>query len=137
MTATKKRLLYVEDDPGSCKVMRLLVSRIADAVHLDIFEDSTDFLVRVESMEAPPDVFLLDIHVTPHDGFKVLEMLRNHEAYAQKIVVALTASVMNEEINKLKEAGFDGVLAKPLNFHTFPDTLDRILAGEKIWLVKR
>jgi CheY-like chemotaxis protein len=53
------------------------------------------------------------------------------------MVMALTASVMNEEINKLREAGFDGVLGKPLSFHTFPDTLRRILAGERIWTVPR
>ena len=117
--------------------MQLLVSRIEDAVHLDIFEDSANFLANVEQMEPEPDVFLLDIHVPPHDGFQVLEMLRNHRRYAGKIVVALTASVMNEEINKLKEAGFDGVIAKPLNFQTFTETLDRIMSGEKIWTVKR
>lgn len=27
-------------------------------------------------------------------------------------------SFVNEEINKLREAGFDGVLGKPLSFHT-------------------
>jgi CheY-like chemotaxis protein len=133
----EKKLLYIEDDPGSRKVMRFLVSRLEGAVQLDIFEDSQDFLERLEALAPPPDAFFLDIHVSPHDGFKMLEMLRAHERYAQKIVIALTASVMNEEINKLKEAGFDGVLAKPLSFHTFPDTLDRILAGEKIWIVKR
>ena len=134
---TQKRLVYIEDDPGSRKVMRFLVSRIEASIQLDIFEDSQDFLARVEALDPEPDAFFLDIHVSPHNGFNLLEMLRSDERYAQKTVIALTASVMNEEINKLKEAGFDGVLAKPLNFHTFPDTLDRILAGEKIWIVKR
>jgi CheY-like chemotaxis protein len=53
------------------------------------------------------------------------------------MIVALTASVMNSEIHKLKEAGFDGVLAKPLNFHTFPEMLTRILNREQIWTVHR
>lgn len=132
-----KKLLYVEDDPGSRKVMRLLAGRLADTVQLDIFEDSQEFLSRVALLDPEPDAFFLDIHVSPHDGFAMLEMLRNDARYAEKTVIALTASVMNEEINQLKAAGFDGVLAKPLSFHSFPDTLDRILAGEKIWIVKR
>lgn len=134
---SSRGLLYVEDDPGSRKVIQMLLSRIDEPLRLVILEDSSDFLERVESTPFVPDAFFLDIHVLPHDGFKMLEMLRNHSRYAKKIVIALTASVMNEEINKLKEAGFDGVLAKPLNFYTFPETLDRILAGEKIWNVKR
>ncbi len=132
-----KTLLYVEDDPGSCKVIRMLMDRVEEPIELIIYEDSTDFLERVQSLPSAPDAFFLDIHVLPHDGFEMLEMLRSHPQYAQKTVIALTASVMNEEINRLKQAGFDGVLAKPLNFYTFPETLSRILAGEKIWNVKR
>jgi CheY-like chemotaxis protein len=135
--ANSKLLLYVEDDPGSRKVMRLLVSGLADLVQLVIFEDSVDFLEKVNTLEQEPDIFLLDIHVTPHNGFRILEMLRTHERYTHKMVIALTASVMNEEINRLKEVGFDGVLGKPLNFHTFPETIKRILAGEHIWTIHR
>ncbi|MBC7811708.1 MAG: response regulator [Burkholderiales bacterium] len=133
----KRNLIYVEDDPGSRKVMSLLVSRLDEAVQLTIFENSTDFLERVEALDSEPDIFLLDIHVMPHDGFRMLEMLRGHARFADVMVIALTASVMNEEINRLKEAGFDGVLAKPLNFHTFPDTFERILSSERVWTVHR
>jgi len=133
----KRNWIYVEDDPGSRKVMSLLVSRLDEAVQLTIFENSTDFLERVEALDSLPDIFLLDIHVMPHDGFRMLEMLRGHSRFADVMVIALTASVMNEEINRLKEAGFDGVLAKPLNFHTFPDTFERILSSERVWTVHR
>ena len=133
----QKNLLYVEDDPGSRKVMYGLLERLTVPVHLTIFEDSTDFVARVEALDPQPDVFLLDIHVSPLDGFQMLELLRQHPQYADKMVVALTASVMNEEINRLKEAGYDGVLAKPLSFNQFPDRLERILAGERFWSVTR
>jgi CheY-like chemotaxis protein len=132
-----RMLLYVEDDPGSRKVMSVLVSHLVQPVELVIFEDSTDFLKRVHAIPQEIDLFLLDIHVTPNDGFDMLRLLRNDPRLALKMVIALTASVMNEEINRLKEAGFDGVLSKPLSFSTFPDTINRILAGERIWTVYR
>lgn len=132
-----KTLLYVEDDPGSRKVMDVLVSRLSEPVQLIIFEDSTNFFEKLEALDQIPNVILLDIHVTPHNGFSMLKMLRSSERFADKMVIALTASVMNKEINQLKEAGFDGVLGKPLNFYTFPETLQRILAGERIWSVHR
>ena len=130
-------LLYVEDDPGSRKVMQGLVQSLPYHVTLTIFNDSLDFLSRVQSLHPQPDVILLDIHVQPHNGFEMLQMLRLHSSYAYKMIVALTASVMNEEVKKLKEAGFDGVLAKPLKFHEFPDRMQRILAGERQWIVIR
>ena len=43
---------------------------------------------------------------------------------------------MNEEVKKLKDAGFDGVIAKPLDADVFPKTLQRILSGEQVWHVK-
>jgi two-component system cell cycle response regulator DivK len=132
-----KILLYVEDDPGSRKVMATLVNMLTEPIQLIIFEDSADFLQKMEALDPVPDVILLDIHVTPHDGFSMLKMLRGSTHFADKMVIALTASVMNEEINKLKEAGFDGVLGKPLNFYTFPERLQRILAGERIWSIHR
>ncbi|MEM6284276.1 MAG: response regulator [Chloroflexota bacterium] len=130
-------LLYVEDDPGSRKVMQHLVTRLETPVNLTMFEDSTDFLPRVEQMVYSPHVFLIDIHVTPLDGFAMLEQLRARPRFASKMIVALTASVMSSEIQQLRKAGFDGVLAKPLSFHTFPAMLERVFVGEHIWTVSR
>lgn len=130
-------ILYVEDDPGSQKVMLGLVETLASPVELNIFADSKNFIARVEALNPEPDIFLLDIHVAPLNGFEMLNRLRAHHRYAQKMVVALTASVMNEEVNKLKQAGFDGVLAKPLRFKDFPHLIQRIFDGEHLWTVIR
>jgi len=46
------------------------------------------------------------------------------------MVVALTASVMNEEIQQRRTAGFDGCLAKPIDVDEFPHSLARILEGD-------
>jgi len=130
-------LLYVEDDVGSRKVMLGLIQALPYSVGLTIFNDSKNFLPRVKSITPQPDVILLDIHVQPHNGFEMLQMLRFDTFYASKKIVALTASVMNEEVKRFKEAGFDGVLAKPLKFHEFPDHMKRILATERQWMVIR
>lgn len=130
-------LLYVEDDPGSQKVMRGLIEILDFPVHLTIFEDSVNFLQGVKSVSPVPDLFLLDIHISPKNGFEMLQVLRADESFANKIIVAVTASVMNEEVKKLKDAGFDGVLAKPLKFRDFPNLIKRILAGEHLWTVIR
>jgi hypothetical protein len=36
----------------------------------------------------------------------------------------------------LRDAGFDGVIAKPLDYDTFPNALARILKGEQVWHIK-
>jgi CheY-like chemotaxis protein len=125
--------LYVEDEPMSRTVMQLLMVRKMGYNNLTIFEDSTDFISKVENLSSKPDVIFLDIHVQPKNGFEMLQMLRNHPDYRNVRIVALTASVMNEEIELLRTAGFDGGIAKPIDQTSFPNVLDRILKGEEVW----
>jgi CheY-like chemotaxis protein len=128
-------VLYVEDDPQSCEIMQLLLMGEMGLNHVVIFQENVNFLERVHALDPQPDVFLLDIHVKPYTGFDMLEMLRQDEAYKNTPVVALTASVMNEEVQRLRTAGFNGVIAKPLDLEVFPATLLRILKGETVWYV--
>lgn len=126
-------ILYVEDEPENCEIMRLLIEDVMGLSGLTIFEDSENFIERLEALAPQPDVILLDIHVPPHDGFEMLKMIREHHSFRGTPVAALTASVMNEEVAKLKHSGFDGVIAKPLDMDAFPDMLNRIIQGENIW----
>jgi CheY-like chemotaxis protein len=127
--------LYVEDDPLSREVMQMLMENAMDVRRLTIFDDSVDFIGRMQSLPRIPDVILLDIHVKPYDGFEMLEQLQADPAYQNSKVIALTASVMNEEVEKLRTSGFDGAIAKPLSIQTFPDMIARVLAGEAVWHV--
>ena len=130
-------ILYVEDDPENREIMRLLVEEVMGMTGLTIFEDSENFMKRVKALNPVPDIILLDIHVPPYDGFEMLKMLRDVESFKQTPIAALTASVMNEEVKRLKTEGFDAVLAKPLDMDSFPDMLNRIVNGESIWHIIR
>lgn len=126
-------ILYVEDDVSSRKVMRLILAGRMKLSNLVFFEDSQDFTTRVKTLDPHPDIVFLDIHVKPHNGFEMLKMLRGVEEFRKTPIVALTASVMNEEVLMLKTAGFDGCLSKPVDADTFPDIFSRIMGGEMIW----
>jgi CheY-like chemotaxis protein len=132
---TDVNILYVEDDALSRMVMQLLLTRGLGYKNVTIFETSADFINRVEALSPKPTLIFLDIHMVPLTGFEMLKLLRAHKDFQHTLVVALTASVMNEEVEQLRQAGFDGVIAKPIDQDTFPDTLTRILNGELIWNV--
>lgn len=126
-------IVYVEDDTRSREVMHILLVELMGLSDVTFLEDSTDFLQRIE--KSVPDIILLDIHVYPLNGFEMLSMLRQHPRFRQTRIVALTASVMNEEVHQLKTAGFDGVIAKPIDMDQFPILLERILNGENVWTI--
>lgn len=129
-------ILYFEDDTLSREVMHICLTRGLGYQNITIFEDSEDFEARLEHLSDKPDLIFLDIHMEPMDGFAMLQAIRQNETYGDTKVIALTASVMNEEVKLLKEAGFDGVIAKPLDFDTFPSVMQRILNGEQVWHIK-
>jgi CheY-like chemotaxis protein len=126
-------VLYVEDEPRSRKVMEMITAGMD--VSLTVFEHSANFLSRALDLQPRPDVIFLDIHMKPYSGFEMIEMLRESRQFEGIPVIAMTASVMNEEVQQLKTAGFDGCLAKPLDFDAFPEMFERIANGEKIWRI--
>lgn len=130
------KILYVEDDPTSRKVMEMLLKFQLNFTNFTIFENSERFVERLDEFDPPPNLIFLDIHVKPLDGFAMLEVIRQHANYTNALVVALTASVMNEEVDRLETAGFDGAIAKPLNKDVFAELIERILDGEQVWYIK-
>ena len=125
--------LYVEDDLNNRQVMELILTRVTKVKSLVIFEDSVDFSTKLLALAPIPDVILLDIHVEPYDGFEMLSMIRQMDKFKDCKVIALTASVMNEEVEAMRSKGFDGTISKPLNMSEFPKLIQRIVAGESIW----
>jgi CheY-like chemotaxis protein len=129
-------ILYVEDDELSREVMEALLKRGLGCKNVTIFEDSDQFMERLKTLSSKPDVIFLDIHMEPIDGFEMLRQIRDDESFDSTKIVAFTASVMNEEVKMLRDAGFDGVFAKPLVAEAFPNALQRILSGKQLWIIK-
>jgi CheY-like chemotaxis protein len=129
-------ILYVEDDELSCEVMEALLTRGLGYKNFTVFENSREFMQRLQALSTKPDIIFLDIHMEPFDGFEMLRQVRKDQNFDTTKIVAFTASVMNEEVKLLREAGFDGVFAKPLAVEAFPSALHRILNGEQLWIIK-
>ena len=135
MSSQQPVLVYVEDDEASILVMKMVVERIMGLPTLYVLKSRADFVQQVKELDAVPDVLLLDIQMKPYDGFELLSMLRDDQQFNCSKVVALTASVTNEEISLLKSGGFDGAIAKPLNIDVFPELIEKIINGESVWYV--
>jgi two-component system, cell cycle response regulator DivK len=79
------------------------------------------------------DLILMDIRLPYEDGYGALRKIRTSHALKDTLVVAVTAEASLEQINKARQAGFDGFLGKPLDMDRFPDQIRRILHGEAVW----
>jgi len=135
MNTRQPVLVYVEDDEASILVMKMVVERVMGLPTLYVLQSRADFVKQVKRLGVVPDVFLLDIQMKPYDGVDLLSMLRDDPQFDESKVVALTASVTNEEVSLLKRSGFDGAIAKPLNIEAFPDLIAKIMDGESVWYI--
>lgn len=100
-----------------------------------VFQGSDGFLENLNDLETAPDIFLLDIQMEPINGFEMLQIIKTHKRFRKSKVIAITASVMGEEVDRLKESGFHGAISKPLNISAFPGLIGRILRNESVWFV--
>lgn len=68
-----------------------------------------------------PDLVLMDIALPGMDGVDATRELKHEAATASIPIVALTASVMQSDRARFEQAGFAGLIAKPIDVLTFPD----------------
>lgn len=79
------------------------------------------------------DLILMDIALPDADGYQSLESLRMESRFTDVPIVAVTADVSRENINRAREAGFDSFVGKPLDPDRFPEQIRRVLQGEEVW----
>ncbi|UCH60995.1 MAG: response regulator [Anaerolineales bacterium] len=135
MNCRQPVMVYVEDDEASIIVMKAIVERVMKLQTLHVLQNRPDFVQQVKQLGVQPDIFLFDIQMKPYNGFELLSMLRADPQFENSKVVALTASVMSEEVAGLKHRGFDGAIAKPINIDAFPGLITRIMDGESVWYI--
>jgi two-component system OmpR family response regulator len=77
------------------------------------------------AVRRPPDVILLDILLPGCDGLEILEVLRAEPETAEVPVLACTALGHRESGPLLTQAGFDGLVKKPIDWRE----LERLLTA--------
>jgi two-component system, cell cycle response regulator DivK len=110
-------ILIVEDNEKNLKLARDVLQfhgfRTVEAVN------GEDALVMAR--EHLPDLVLMDIALPGIDGVEATRQLKAELLTAAIPIVALTASVMQTDRARFAEAGFAGLIAKPIDVLTFPD----------------
>ena len=80
------------------------------------------------------DLILLDIQLPQEDGYAILKRIRASAKLKDTCVVAVTANVLPQDEARVRAAGFDGFIGKPLDFDRFPQQITRLLTGEAVWM---
>jgi CheY-like chemotaxis protein len=79
------------------------------------------------AQERHPSLILMDIRLPAIDGIEALRQLRAEEATREIPIMAMTASVMTADRQKITDAGFDAFQSKPLKVNDFVAAVERLL----------
>ncbi len=79
------------------------------------------------------NLILMDLRLPHEDGYEALRQIRQDPHLKETKVVAVTAHSSTDEMQKARDAGFDGFLSKPLDADLFPEQVRQILGGEEVW----
>jgi two-component system, cell cycle response regulator DivK len=118
-------ILVVEDNEKNRKLVRdVLTFKGYTVVETDNGEDG----VRL-AHERQPRLILMDIQLPGIDGIEALRRIRADEVTRAIPVLAVTASAMDRDRQKIMAAGFDGYQSKPLNVKEFVAAVEAALAS--------
>jgi len=117
-------ILIVEDNDKNRKLVRdVLTFKGYEVIETETGEEG----VRL-ARERSPRLVLMDIRLPGIDGVEALRRLRAEETTRGIPVMAMTASVMSEDRQKIMAAGFDGYQGKPIAVQDFVAAVAQLLA---------
>jgi two-component system cell cycle response regulator DivK len=117
-------VLVVEDNPAN---MTLAVFLLQSAGHTVLSATDAEAGLALARAEHP-NLILMDIQLPGMDGLEATALLKGDAATRDIPVVALTALAMKGDEERIRAAGCDGYIAKPLAYKDFLATIAGQLA---------
>jgi two-component system cell cycle response regulator DivK len=113
------RVLVVEDNPANMTLAVFLLKSAGHVVLTAVDAEAGLSLARVEQ----PDLILMDIQLPGMDGLEAIGLLKASEATRGIPVIALTALAMKGDEARIRAAGCQGYIAKPMRYQEFLSTV--------------
>lgn len=108
----RRRVLVIDDDEALLEVMREFLGSSG----YDVEMARHGFLAGYLAGHHRPDVILLDILMPGLDGYEVLSLMRRRPEARGIPVVACTSLKGSEAEGRIRAAGFDAYMKKPIDF---------------------
>jgi two-component system cell cycle response regulator DivK len=118
------KILVVEDNPANMTLAIFLLESAGHAVLSATDAEEGLTLARDDQ----PNLILMDIQLPGMDGLQATVLLKQAEATRAIPVIALTALAMKGDEERIRAAGCDGYIAKPMRYKEFLATVAAQLA---------
>ena len=108
------KILIVDDYTVNRRIVKGMMKKLG--VSADEAEDGTTALEMVDQNHY--SAIFMDVHMPGMGGLEATKRIREHEEESKRDVpiIAITASVLDRDIEECKQAGMDGFIAKPFTY---------------------
>jgi len=117
---SQKRVLIVEDNDINLEVATYLLKETHAKV--EIARNGLEAVEMIQEHEYPFDLILMDVQMPIMDGYEATRIIRK-ELNVLTPIVAMTANVMVQDVEKCIQAGMDAHIGKPFEVEDFYGTL--------------
>lgn len=117
------RVLIVEDNTAN---LRLALFLLESAGHTVLSAANAEAGLTI-AREEQPDLILMDIQLPGMDGLEATTLLKSDEATRAIPVIALTALAMVGDEARIRAAGCDGYIGKPMRYKEFLAAINTFL----------
>jgi signal transduction histidine kinase len=125
--AQKIKILYVEDDPSSERLVR----RVLESEGFQVVSTAEGLSAIEIAKRELPDMILMDINISGLDGYEVTTRLRSIDELHMVPIVAVTAATLQGDRERALIAGCTGYISKPIDIDQFPVQVRSFLQGTK------
>jgi CheY-like chemotaxis protein len=134
MQQGKQTILLADDSDDDVLLMKRAFRVAKNAANLQIVNDGEE-LVSYLSGEGRfsdrlvypvPALLLLDLKMPRRSGFEVLDWLREQPELKRLVVVVLTSSMAQADVNRAFDLGANSYMVKPSEFRELTEMLSRL-----------
>ncbi len=121
------KILVVEDNALNIKLFCDLLT--AHGHQTEPVTDSRDALEAARAFK--PDLVITDIQLPYVSGIELMEMLRADEQLKDVPIMAVTAYAAAGDDERIRAAGAQAYVSKPISVIRFAETVEQLLAGDR------
>ena len=120
----REPILIVDDNPVNLKLARVLLRR--EGYDVRTAADADEALVVLRTFK--PRLILMDIQLPGMDGLQLTRQIKADPEHPGVIIVGLTAYAMKGDDQRVRAAGCDGYIAKPIDTRELPAQIVEYIA---------
>lgn len=132
MEIESTQILLVEDDPHDVELIQLALNPYKLVNRMDVVEDGEQALQYLLGQAGSPPsrplprLVLLDLKLPKISGTQVLKAIRAHPHTRSLVVVIMTSSQEDKDLNTCYDLGANSYIVKPLDFQQFIEVASQV-----------